>query len=277
MTYYLSHADVRAVQTVLDECSEMWSDAPAWQEHVARRAETLIGGHFAFFLLMEPEPIEGPVLPAIDLRTSTPANGLAANVIRSYSQVGPNPPRARFVRQLVEQNGRCCVSFADFVPKEEFVSSAFFEKYMVPLGATEALNAVCGGRSTPLLQLSVCRPVGDRTFGARERGVLAALADAIETRVEHRLSTSRQRGLHDLTPRQEQVLRLLLAGDGEKQVAYKLGVSVPVVHEHISNLHRYFDVHSRGELLAYFIHRRPARKTPSVQKLPQATPRRRAH
>lgn len=271
MTYYLSHADVRALQAVLDECSEMWSDAPAWQEHVARRAEELVGGHFAFLLLMEPEPIEGPMLPAIDLRTSTPANGIASNVIRSYAQAGPNPPRARFVRDLVEETGRCCVSFADFVPKDEFVRSTFFEKYMVPIGAKEALNAVCGGRSNPLLQLSVCRPVGDRAFGDRERGVLAILADAIETRVEQQLSTSRQRGLHDLTPRQKQVLSLLLAGDSEKQVAYKLGVSVPVVHEHISNLHRYFDVHSRGELLAYFIHRRPAAKAPGV---PQAKPRR---
>src|SRR5688572_20116333 len=137
MTYHLSHADVRAVQTVLDECSEMWSDAPAWQEHVARRSEELVGGNFAFLLLMEPEPIEGPVLPAIDLRTSAPANRLASNAIRNYAHAGPNPPRARFVRHLVEEAGLCCVTFADFVPKHEFVSSIFFEKYMVPIGATD--------------------------------------------------------------------------------------------------------------------------------------------
>jgi DNA-binding CsgD family transcriptional regulator len=273
MTYYLSHVDVRAIQTVLDECGELWSDAPAWQEHVARRAEELVGGHCSFFLLTEPEPIGTP-LTAIDVHASTPASGLASNVIRSYAQVGPNPPRARFIRDLVNENGSCCVSFADLMPKDEFVSSTFFEKCMAPLGATDALNAVCGGRSTPLLQLSVCRPVGDRTFDDRERGVLAILADAIDSRVERQLSTSRQRGLHDLTPRQKQVLRLLLAGDSEKQVAYTLGVSVPAVHDHIENLHRYFNVHSRGELLAYFIHRRPATKTPTVQRMSQAKPRR---
>lgn len=274
MTYYLSHADVRAIQAVLDECGELWSDAPAWQEHVARRAEELVGGHCGFLLLMEPEPSDGPLLKAIDVRTSTSANEIASKAIRLYAHAGPPPPRADVVRQLMIEAGRCCVSFAELMPKDEFIHSTFFAKYMVPIGATDALTALCGGRSTPLLQLSVCRPVGDRAFGDRERGVLTVLADAIDSRVEQQFSTSRQRGLHDLTPRQKQVLRLLLTGDSEKQVAYKLGVSIPVVHDHIANLHRYFDVHSRGELLAYFIQRRPAAKIPTVQRMPLSKPRR---
>jgi DNA-binding CsgD family transcriptional regulator len=53
-----------------------------------------------------------------------------------------------------------------------------------------------------------------------------------------------------LSPRQRQTLRHLLAGDGEKQVAAKLGVSKHTVHVYAKALHKHFGVSSRSELLA---------------------------
>jgi DNA-binding CsgD family transcriptional regulator len=49
------------------------------------------------------------------------------------------------------------------------------------------------------------------------------------------------------------VLRRLLAGDAEKQAAYKLGLSPHTVHEYTKLLYRTFHVNSRGELLAQFV------------------------
>lgn len=54
----------------------------------------------------------------------------------------------------------------------------------------------------------------------------------------------------DLAPRLQQTLALLLEGDSEKQVAYKLGISPHTVHNYVKALHQRFDVSSRGELLA---------------------------
>lgn len=56
-----------------------------------------------------------------------------------------------------------------------------------------------------------------------------------------------------LTPRQNDVLQGLLAGDGHKQIAAKLGISKYTVADHVKDLHRIFNVTSRGELLAKFI------------------------
>jgi DNA-binding CsgD family transcriptional regulator len=50
---------------------------------------------------------------------------------------------------------------------------------------------------------------------------------------------------------------LLLAGDSEKQIAWRLGISGPTVHEYIGTLYRHFDVSGRAELMAYFLRRRP--------------------
>ena len=47
----------------------------------------------------------------------------------------------------------------------------------------------------------------------------------------------------------------LLDGDSEKQVAIRLGLSLPTVHQYVTALYRKFGVSSRGELLARFISR----------------------
>jgi DNA-binding NarL/FixJ family response regulator len=56
-----------------------------------------------------------------------------------------------------------------------------------------------------------------------------------------------------LTPRVQQTLIRMLAGDSEKEVAHHLGVSRHTVHVYVKALYRHFDVSSRGELLAHFV------------------------
>ena len=56
-----------------------------------------------------------------------------------------------------------------------------------------------------------------------------------------------------LPPRLRPVLRQLLAGDSEKQAAFKLGLSPHTVHQYAKVLYRTFHVNSRSELLAQFV------------------------
>ena len=65
------------------------------------------------------------------------------------------------------------------------------------------------------------------------------------------------RALTGLPPRLRQVLGCLLEGDSEKQVAARLGLSRPTVHEYVTALYRLFDVSSRAELLARCLRLRP--------------------
>lgn len=64
----------------------------------------------------------------------------------------------------------------------------------------------------------------------------------------------------ELPPRLEQTLRALLAGDAEKQVAARLGVSVHTAHAHVKELYRRLGVTSRGELMTRFL---PSRTAPA--------------
>ena len=56
-----------------------------------------------------------------------------------------------------------------------------------------------------------------------------------------------------LSPRQSQVLSLLLAGDSLKEVAKKLELSEHTVGDYVKRIYKNFSVSSRAELLALFI------------------------
>jgi DNA-binding CsgD family transcriptional regulator len=56
-----------------------------------------------------------------------------------------------------------------------------------------------------------------------------------------------------LTGSQHQVLRLLLRGRSEKEVAAGLSLSPQTVHTHVKGIYRALGVHSRAELMARFI------------------------
>lgn len=56
----------------------------------------------------------------------------------------------------------------------------------------------------------------------------------------------------ELSPRLLQIMQCLAAGCSEKEIALSLKLSVHTVHEYVKQIHRRFDVHSRGELLAWW-------------------------
>lgn len=59
--------------------------------------------------------------------------------------------------------------------------------------------------------------------------------------------------VRNLSPRLQQTLASLLAGDSEKQAAAKMGVSPHTVHVYVKSLYRRYNVSSRGELLAKWV------------------------
>ena len=60
-------------------------------------------------------------------------------------------------------------------------------------------------------------------------------------------------GAEDLLPRMRQTLEHLLAGDSEKQIAVRLGLSRHTVHVYVKGLYKRLGVSSRGELMAKFV------------------------
>ena len=90
---------------------------------------------------------------------------------------------------------------------------------------------------------------------ARQRAVLADVCRALDPRNPSKRASNlpHAREVDGLSPRQQQTLSRLLAGDSEKQIALRLDRSRHTVHVYVKQLYKRFGVCSRGELLARFV------------------------
>ncbi|WP_435020254.1 response regulator transcription factor [Tundrisphaera sp. TA3] len=59
----------------------------------------------------------------------------------------------------------------------------------------------------------------------------------------------------ELSPRVREVLRFVLEGDSDKQIALRLGLSVLTVNQYTKLIYRHFGTRGRVELLARWIRR----------------------
>ena len=113
---------------------------------------------------------------------------------------------------------------------------------ILPLPPTRLINIV-----------TVHRPINEsRAFTARQWRMVRLFHSEIgwTFRVQ---APAEPAETSQLSPRQQQTLRHLLAGDNEKQIAHKLSRSQHTVHTYVKAIYRNFRVSSRGELLSLFV------------------------
>jgi DNA-binding CsgD family transcriptional regulator len=118
-------------------------------------------------------------------------------------------------------------------------------------------GVVCGYRCGPddatLIGFSLHRTVGDRKISdAKQRLAMLALRE-IRRLVERGHLVIRGHSGPGLSPRLNQVLDRLLAGQPPKRIAKGLDLSVWTVREHIKSLYNHFGVNGRDELMARFV------------------------
>lgn len=171
----------------------------------------------------------------------------------------PSWPHAdRFIREAADDGSAAAFSRAMVVPDEDWYASALYREFVAPAGMDEWALAC---RTAPHLggaaMIGGSRPKGAPAFEMKRLQSLGILAEEIVPLLGTRLSLAGQASKAGLTPRQRETLERLLDGMSEKQVASELGLSKATVHDYIVQLHKHFDVSSRGELLSYFVKRRP--------------------
>jgi DNA-binding NarL/FixJ family response regulator len=102
------------------------------------------------------------------------------------------------------------------------------------------------------LVADLCRLIGEEMNGNGEPHVAVSRNSNGNGNGHNGDSTTGMNG-GELPPRLQQTLKSLLAGDSEKQVAKKLGLSRHTVHVYVKSLYKRFGVCSRGELLARWV------------------------
>lgn len=127
-----------------------------------------------------------------------------------------------------------------------------------PDTALAALRRACAGwrslqspyeeASTRLLVAEACRALGDDETAALER---AAAADVLDRLGAVPPSIGRSEPDHDLSPRELEVLGLVVTGMTNQQIADELFLAVKTIERHVGNILTKLDVPSRTAATAY--------------------------
>ena len=165
---------------------------------------------------------------------------------------------------ILNRQGWVTVSRDQFTTPEEFHASQSYSSFRNQIGCDDFLISIrlvdIPGRPEAI---SIDRPCSAPRFGPREVELLRLLHDEIAPLIGVRLATEEHLCRNGLSRRLAETLTLLLEGHSEKEVAAALSLSPRTVHDYVTTLYKHFEVSSRSELLAYFIRRRPVRRTAS--------------
>jgi DNA-binding CsgD family transcriptional regulator len=124
------------------------------------------------------------------------------------------------------------------------------------LQAWQELDAPYEAARTRLLIARACLALGDDETAVMEReaarDVFATLGAAPDiAALDAQAGDARSRGLHGLTARELEVLRLVAAGQTNKSIAVELVLSERTVERHVSNIFAKLDVSSRAAATAF--------------------------
>ena len=242
----LKEADVAGLLTLVGEVTELSADKRVRRTHVIRRLLRMIGGRSVAFVEIA-NPDEGPFARAgtiINLNTSGEAEARLAEAFMLHYTV-PDPAMTGF---LVTRGQR--VTMFRQIDDRDWYRSDHFNLLRRPFDMDHSLYArlpLPGGQDVGVaIQRSLREPV----FTERERAMVHFL-HTHASQVYHVQPPSAPE-IEALAPRLKPVLRLLLQGDAEKQVAAKLKLSRHTIHRYSQTIYRGLGVNTRAELLARY-------------------------
>jgi DNA-binding CsgD family transcriptional regulator len=146
---------------------------------------------------------------------------------------------------------------SDLVSDREWYTSFGYQNCLRTLGADAGIFCFrpIPGAPDDYSGLWLMRPIGEQEFTGRQRATAAEAMALAAPLVGSSLTRLHEPALSNLPPRVQQVLRCLLEGDSDKQIAARLGISWYTVNQYTKTIYRHFDVASRSELLARWVRR----------------------
>jgi DNA-binding CsgD family transcriptional regulator len=227
------------------------ADKVVRRTHVLNGLLSLIGGRSAAAMEMA-LPDEGPLGRAgtiININCTCEAEARHAERFLIYNDP-PDPALPEFIAARGQT-----ITMVRRVDDREYYRSLHFDVVRRPFDIDHSLYCRVPLPDGNDLAVGLQRCPGDPGFSEREK----AIVHLLHTNAPHVYCVPDSRPpseLDRLAPRVRPVLRHLLQGDAEKEVAAKLKLSRHTVHRYAQVIYRELGVHSRGELLAAFAQRR---------------------
>jgi DNA-binding CsgD family transcriptional regulator len=264
--------EISAVIRLVREVCDRWDDPQVWREHLLQGACTLLDGNVStMFCVGAPDapgqlgaiyPIAIVGLPAPELKAlvHTSTDRVSHREVKETSK-NFLPGQAKFWAEF-DEHGWVTAARDQLTDVATYHASPGYQQLRRHADCDDYLWSM---RFVDLPQriemFGLDRPHGAAPFGAHEVTLLTLLHDEIAPLIGIRLATEEHLCCDGLSKRLRETLSLLLQGKSEKEVACELQLSPSTIHEYITSIYRHFTVSSRGELLAYFVHRTPKLRT----------------
>ena len=239
--------DVAGLLRLAGEVTELPADKVVRRTHVLRRLLALVGGRSAVAVDMAP-PEEGPFA-----RAGTVTNidyGSEAEARFSEWYLVHNEPPDPALPDFLAARGQTLTMTRE-VEDAEFYRSEHYNLVRRPFHMDHSLYCrLTAPDGSGDVGVGIQRCPGDPPFSDRDK----ALVHLLHANAPHVYCVPANACpvLDRLAPRLRPVLRHLLQGDAEKEVAAKLRLSRHTVHRYAQVIYQELSVHSRAELLAKF-------------------------
>lgn len=241
-------ADVQAILRIVGGAAELWYQPELQRQFTLDSLCQLFDAKVGYCDTLELGLADETRPPAVAYGLDDDGKTAFESAFRSGE---PRDPLLEVVRA---SDGRVAsLSPQDAVSDAEWYASVCYRRLREPYGVDHTLSvkvtASSIGRQTVL---TLCRAKGAEPFSERETHLLELCLSEMAWPFTPALTYQDPR-LQSLAPRQRKVMELLLIGDGEKQVAMKLGLSRHTVHQYVKELYEALKVSSRSELLAEWV------------------------
>lgn len=251
--------DLRAVYELANECRDLGDDATLWREHLFERLSGLVGAGVG--MGGEMAGCRAGKLRSLGTADWGWQNGFdRAGWLKSCALLEADPLASAsmnaYVARLRDDEG-VCLSRTDYLADDDWYRSQDYSVSHTAAGTDMML--VCfravPGTADEFSGLLFCRERGAKDFTPRDRELVREAHALVAPLIGGPLARFADPSPSGLPPRARQVLKCLLEGDGDKQVAARLGLSVLTVNQHTKRIYCHFGVASRAELLARWVRR----------------------
>jgi DNA-binding CsgD family transcriptional regulator len=251
--------DIRRIAALVGECRELGDDPTVWRTHLIAELGRLTGAGFGLGGEIA-GCARGPRrdLGIIDWGWE---NGFdRAAWIEMLTIFGHDPFYNPVINAYVDRlspDGGLCLGRTDMIPDRDWYQSDYFQTLHRPVGTDATLLCFrpIPDTTDQFNEVFLARPLGERDFSARDRAIVLEVCMEIAPHVGRSLARFADPAPAALAPRERLVLKCLLEGDGDKQIAARLGISRFTVNGHTKAVFKHFGVAGRAELLARWIRR----------------------
>lgn len=253
-------ADVRSVIQTVGECWELGGDARQWRTHYLEKISQIVGADVGVS-----GEIDGMIAGSLKFIANTEwgfgrgcdPKGLRQAEIETYQRRGEPPEFFTKYHRGYQAQGPFCASRRQLIEDRSWYRSQSYFDFFRSSSIDHHCQtfAVINGTQDSHTGCYLLRALKRPDFSEREKMIVHESNLAIASYVGGRLARYSGSPLEALTPRQRDVVRCALDGDGDKQISLRLNISKHTVNDHLKAIYKRFGVCTRAELAAFMSRR----------------------